>query len=271
MGDLVSVVIPTHNMAEFIAPAIDSVLAGTYENVEVLCVNDGSTDKTEQVVHQYTNRNSQSYDSRVRYFSQPNQGKPVAVNHGIDKMRGKYFALLDADDMLSSRSISVRVQALESDPSAEVAIGGFDVLDESNRYAGGRSCPNREDPAYLRRAFYLSYKTPFSLCTCLIRQSLIERVGPFDPYLNRCQDGDYAIRCMSATRGVTTVDESVYLYRKHRQSARSRITMRMKTAKYRPYVIRKNFSGPKKYVYTVYVVLLDIAKLLYEVFSTYKR
>lgn len=271
MGQLVSVVIPVYNMAKFIGPAIDSVLNGTYKNVEVLCVNDGSSDNTEQVVRQFTDQKSQLYDSRVRYFSQPNQGKPVAVNRGISEMRGKYFTLLDADDLLTAESISSRVQALKSDPSAEIAIGGFDILDESGMHAGGRSCPDTEDPDYLRRAFYLAYKTPFSLCTCLIQRSILERVGPFDPYLNRCQDGDYAIRCMGATKGVTTVDESVYLYRKHRESVRSRIKMRLKTVRYRPYVIKKNFKGAKKYVYAIYVFLLDMAKMMYEFFANYKK
>lgn len=268
----VSVVIPVYNMAEFVGAAIESVLNGEYENVEVICVNDGSTDETARVVRRYTDPQSDRYDDRVRYFTQSNQGKPVAVNNGIDKMNGEYFALLDADDCLPPESLQVRVNALNADPSAEVAIGGFDVIDEDGTQVDkGRSCPTTTDADYLMRSFYLKYKTPFHLNTCLVRRDLLERVGGFDPYLDRCEDGDYAIRCMSTTQGVTCVDKTVYLYRKHRETVRSRILVRLVTARYRPAVIRKNYSGARKYLYMVYVVLMDTAKMVYEVFANYKK
>lgn len=268
----VSVIIPVYNMAEFVGAAIKSVLNGEYKNVEVICVNDGSTDETARVVCQYTDPESDSYDDRVRYFEQPNQGKPVAVNNGIEKMNGEYFALLDADDWLPPESLQVRSNALNKDPSAEVAIGGFDVIDETGAQVyEGRSCPTTTDADYLMRTFYLRYKTPFHLNTCLVRSELLERVGKFDPYLERCEDGDYAIRCMRNTQGVTCVDKTVYLYRKHRETVRSRILVRLVTARYRPAVIRKNYSGAQKYLYMIYVVLMDAAKMIYEVFTNYKK
>ena len=104
-NEMVRVVIPAYNMDKYVGTAIESVLDGTYDPVEVICVDDGSTDETERVMRRYTDPTQDSYDERVRYFRQHNQGKSTAVNRGIEEMQGKYFALLDADDRLPPRGI----------------------------------------------------------------------------------------------------------------------------------------------------------------------
>jgi glycosyltransferase involved in cell wall biosynthesis len=267
---MVSVVIPAYNMAKFVKAAITSVLDGSYDDVEVICVDDGSTDHTAAVIRQFTDPASDAFDRRVRYLSQPNQGKPAAVNRGIDAMQGQYFALLDADDRLPPHGLDVRVAALESTPNADMAIGGFAVIDEAGTSTlGHRPCPDTRDTEYLRRAFYLSYKTPFHLNACMLDRALIQKVGPFDPWLDRCQDGDYAIRSMELAQRVTTVDDSVYLYRKHRATMQQRISTRLATARHRPYVMYKNFPSPQRYFYMLFVAILDAGKLAYELFSNY--
>jgi len=266
----VSVLIPAYNMAEYLGAAIESVLSGNYEDIEVICVNDGSTDATERVVHRYTDPQSDYYDKRVRYFSQPNRGKSVAVNLGIEQMRGEYFALLDADDRFPPQSLSRRVEALSS-LDADMAIGGFEVINKTGQTpVGGRSCPTLQNPRDLKRAFCLSYKTPFHLNACLLRRNIIERVGTFDHQLSRCQDIDYSIRCMETVQEVALVDAPVYQYRKHRDSIRDRVETRIATMRNRPRVIMKNFTSPKRYTYAAITSTFDIAKLLYEILFYYR-
>jgi len=268
----VSVIIPAYDMAEFIGAAIASVVNGGYNDVEVIVVDDGSTDETEQVVRQFLEPCNERYDARVRYFSQPNHGKPVAVNEGLEKMRGSYFALLDADDRFPPSSLERRVDVLNSTPGADIAIGGFEVINESGtRSVGARSAPATQDPNQLKYAFCSSYKTPFHFNACLLHSTLVERVGSFDHRLNRCQDIDYSIRCMEKTKGIALVDTPVYHYRKHRESTRDRIKTRVKTIQHRPRVVLKNFSPPQSFGYVVGTVILDIAKLFYELFSSYKN
>ena len=268
----VTVVIPAYNMAEFVGTAITSVLDGSYENVEVIVVDDGSTDETARVVSPFVTEGSEQYDERIQYVSQPNRGKPAAVNRGIEEMRGTYFALLDADDRLPPYSIERRVGALVAQSKADIAIGGFKVFSEAGTDdLGGRPCPRVGNPHRLKHLFCRSYKTPFHLNACLMHRTLIERVGPFDHRLRRCQDIDYSIRCLEKTRGVARVDAPVYLYRKYRDSIRERVKTRIATIQHRPFVILKNFPTPQSYVFAAGAIVLDVAKLVYELFSNYKK
>mgnify|MGYP006270945475 CR=1 FL=1 len=269
---VVSVIIPAYNMAEYLASAIRSVLVGTYDDVDVICVDDGSTDDTADVAYAFTHPESEEYDPRVRYMRQPNQGKSAAVNQGIEAMHGAYFTVLDADDELPPTSLERRVQALQATEDADLAIGSFAVINEDGETVGNaRLAPVDPTPEALRHSFYLSYKTPFHFSACLLRQELVERVGPFDTELTRCQDGDYAIRSLMHTHGVVSIKDVVYLYRKHRDERSDRIRMRLATLQHRPTVLLKNFSFPQNYLYAFATAAFDIAKLFYEVFSNYRK
>ena len=90
---LFSIIVPTYNRAHMISTAIESVLAQTYKNWELIIVNDGSGDNTEEVVKNYT-----SHDSRIKYFYQEKKGRSAARNHGIEKSSGQYISFLDDDD-----------------------------------------------------------------------------------------------------------------------------------------------------------------------------
>jgi len=268
----VSVIIPAYNMAEYLSAAIASVLNNTYRDIDVICVDDGSTDETPQVARSFTDPDKARYDPRVRYMYQNNRGKSAAVNTGIDAMEGAYLTVLDADDQLSPYSIESRVSKIENSESADFVIGSFAVIDEEGRQVGEtRMAPTDPLPESLRHSFYLSYKTPFHFNACLLRRNLVERVGPFDVDLIRCQDGDYAIRSLQHARGVVTIDDVVYLYRKHRDDRKDRTRMRLATLRHRPVVLIKNFSPPRNYIYAGLAFALDTAKLFYEVFSNYRN
>ena len=108
---LVSVVIPTYNRAQRLPRAIDSCLAQTYPNVEVIVVDDGSTDDTQALLARYVQEHG---EDRVRTALLAHQGAWVARNKGLDLARGRYIQLLDSDDCLSPRKFELQVAALES-------------------------------------------------------------------------------------------------------------------------------------------------------------
>lgn len=91
----ISVIIPIYNAEKYIARCLHSVLENTYQNLEVLCINDGSTDKSEEVLQNFA-----SGDSRIKVLNQPNQGVSVARNYGLDVATGDYIAFVDADDWI---------------------------------------------------------------------------------------------------------------------------------------------------------------------------
>src|SRR5687768_3986107 len=105
---LVSVILPVYNGGMYIETAIVSVLSQSYRNLELLIVNDGSTDNSEEVISRYLHS-----DPRVRYFKQENRGVAAARNVGLAEMKGSYFAFLDADDVYTVDSIALRMSKFE--------------------------------------------------------------------------------------------------------------------------------------------------------------
>jgi glycosyltransferase involved in cell wall biosynthesis len=266
---MISVIIPCYNMAKYIDQAINSVLDCTFEDIEVVVIDDGSTDRTKRVVGKYLDASGVNYDSRVCYYYQQNKGKSVAVNRGLTVSKGDYIAILDADDQFTHHSLRSRYEAIDEKKSA-IAVGGFEVF-KGDETLGQRAAPSLTSVKKLRRRFYLSYKTPFSLNNCLIPRPLIEETGWFDPEMKRCQDIDYAIRLLNNVESVEPVDSIVYRYRKHRSTVESRVKLRLKTLLYRSKVIRRNFHGPIGVFIAIYAALLDLSKVLYEILGAYKN
>ena len=119
---LVSIVIPVYNGANFLAEAIDSALAQTYRNLEVIVVNDGSTDGGA------TERIACSYGDKIRYFSKPNGGVSSALNLGIEKMKGEYFSWLSHDDLYAPDKIENQVNQYGSSNGSD----GQQHINEAN-------------------------------------------------------------------------------------------------------------------------------------------
>ena len=92
----ISVIIPVYNAAEFLPRCLDSVLQQELQDIEIICINDGSTDNSEQVIKEYAGK-----DDRIKLISRPNKGAAAARNAGIKAAEGKYIAFVDADDFLN--------------------------------------------------------------------------------------------------------------------------------------------------------------------------
>src|SRR5688500_6881375 len=100
---LVSILMPVYNAGEYLRPAVDSVLCQTHSNLEILIVDDGSTDGCSQQI-------AGLKDTRIRLFQRPHAGRPAALNHGLKQMSGEFFAIQDADDLSDPRRIERQVQ-----------------------------------------------------------------------------------------------------------------------------------------------------------------
>jgi glycosyltransferase involved in cell wall biosynthesis len=258
-------------MGEYVGACIESILDGHFDAVEVVVVDDGSTDHTENVVKKYMGEGGEKYDPRVVYVYQENAGKSCAVNRGFSVAQGDYLTIVDADDRLPQSSLSARFEANldENGNRHDLVVGGFGVLGP-NGEQGERSAPSTDDPQHLHDRFYLSLKTPFHLNACLFSRELVERTGKLDESLHRCIDGDYALRILKEAKSVNTIDKIVYLYRKHRTSPLERAKYRLKTACYRPRVVWKNYEGWRRWVAVPFGIAMDTGKLFYELVNRFK-
>lgn len=132
--DLISVVIPCYNHGKYLPDAIDSVLSQNHKNVEVLVVDDGSTDCTKDVVcRRYAGV------APVRYIYQCNQGLSAARNTGIDHSNGNYFVFLDADDWLVDNALTTNISFLQENHQAAFVSGGHIIINEGEHYREEKS------------------------------------------------------------------------------------------------------------------------------------
>lgn len=116
MGDLVSVIMPAFNSELYVSEAIQSVLDQEHQNFELLVVNDGSKDKTKQLILSFS-------DPRIHYFEQENAGVSAARNRALKQMKGDYFCFLDADDLMPRTSISSRLLVFSQNPALAFVSG----------------------------------------------------------------------------------------------------------------------------------------------------
>lgn len=180
---LVSIVIPVYNGANFLREAIESALAQTYPHVEVLVVNDGSTDGGA------TAAIARSYGDRIRYVEKPNGGVASALNVGIREMRGEYFSWLSHDDLYRPEKIAAQVAVALRYPQA-VLYGDVENIGPDGRMLGWRRVAAL--PPSMRLAIITG--DPVHGLTVLIPRTCLARVGPFDERLRTIQDYDMWFR-----------------------------------------------------------------------------
>lgn len=181
----VSIVIPVYNGSDYMKEAIDSALAQTYPNVEVLVVNDGSDDggMTEEI--------ALSYGDRIRYFRKENGGVASALNLGIREMRAEYFSWLSHDDVYLPQKIDRQVTVLAGRQGDAVLYADYEVVDAAMRpievfRAGKFTAPQFR--------MLLITDIPVNGCTTLVPRRCFERVGLFDERLRTTQDYDMWFR-----------------------------------------------------------------------------
>lgn len=176
-------IIPAYNGVAYIAQAIDSVLAQSDADWELIVVDDGSTDGTGDVVR--------SYGDRVRYVVQDNQDVAAARNRGLREARGMWIAFLDQDDFFLPGKLALQVAAAAGHPGAAIVHGGWQIVDASARVM---SCvePWHGLPV-LDVAAWLLWK-PVFLGAMLLRRDWLERVGGFDCRFRQASDVDLVLR-----------------------------------------------------------------------------
>jgi len=186
MRPLVSVIIPVYNRTEYICEAIDSVLAQSYQDYEIIVVDDGSTTDFRKVLEPYI--------GKIKYIYQENKGLAAARNYGIKNSKGKYLAFLDDDDLFEPRKLEIQVAILENNPEVGFVYSDGYVFDTTNpselelNPAVARDDQNNE----FVKLFFMSPNVRFP--TVLIRRRCFEDVGLFDKDLPQHEDGDMLLR-----------------------------------------------------------------------------
>lgn len=195
---LVSVVIPVFNGAPFVAKAVSSVRAQTVQDIEILVVDDGSTDGTPEVLAELER------SAGITWYQQSHGGPARSRNRGIEAARGEFVALLDCDDVWLPEKLEAQLGIIRVSPEVGVVHTDYEVVWEDGQVEERVRARHGREP--LVRAFTGSHVALPS--TLLIRRSVIEEVGMLDPDLYGSEDSDLTIRLYRAT-GFECVDRAL--------------------------------------------------------------
>lgn len=244
---LVSIIIPTYNYGHYLSDAIESALRQTYPNIEVIVVDDGSTDNTKNIAKCYP----------IRYFFQKNQGVAIAMNNGIKSSHGEFYVTLGADDKLAPEFVSKTMEQMMKDPNIGFVRTGSKLWDEEM----GIENILMPRKIYTKYAiFAIGWIGP--LGTVLTRRAAFNSLnGGFDPTLPAQEDVDLCFRLCLKGWKTEVVFEPLHWYRIHKASRNLKAAQMRKYAESaldRKFWYRK----PVKRVYAFYVLPLRRAILL---------
>ena len=210
MSPLVSILTPVYKGEHFISNAIESVLAQTYPNFELLIVNDGSPDESADVIRPYL------VDPRIRYFEQPNAGVAAARNCALAHASGKYVGFLDQDDLWLKDKLAFQVEFMEAHPDVALVHTFQEYVDES----GGEVDTDfiNVEPVSGNCFPQLFEKNRIAVLTVLVRRAAILEVGGLNSHAARADDYELWLQ-ISLRYPIGFLDKVVARYRVHNANA----------------------------------------------------
>ncbi len=218
----VSIIIPAYNASNYLAEAIDSALAQTYSNFEIIVVNDGSNDDGA------TERVALSYGGKIRYFSKENGGSSSALNMGIANMTGEWFSWLSHDDLYLPQKLEKQMAYIEALLTKEINISkhiffsASELIDAEGKIIRTsntkKSCMLAEKiNSFPHNGYLIAEPTEYNFhgCSCLVHKKAFEDIGVFDEKLRLLNDVDLWYRLYSADYKVHLIPEMLVRGRVH--------------------------------------------------------
>jgi len=252
MNPRVSIILPTWNGSKYITKALDSVLAQTFSDWELIIINDGSTDNTEEIVGEYVKK-----DKRVRYYYHNNKGQEQSRKYGIELSNGKYIAFIDDDDVwIDKNKIEKQIEFMDEN-SGYVLLGtGGIVCDENyNKISGYKVSEKDKD---IKNTFL--YKNNFIQSSVVLRKNILSNINFSNEEKYKVAE-DYNLWLKIGLLGkVANINESMvmYMYREGNTSFKNK-----------KYILKNNIRIIKNYrnKYPNFLRGLILSYLKYVIFS----
>ncbi|MGI9461020.1 MAG: glycosyltransferase family 2 protein [Alphaproteobacteria bacterium] len=205
-----SVVLTTYNYDEFISESIDSILAQTYKNFELLIIDDGSTDNSKNIIKTYAKK-----DKRIKYHYQKNQGQSMARNKVLRYANGKYIIWQDADDIADKTRLAMLANYLEKNPTVGGVGSVIQAIDSDHHkklFLFGEPFPKNRTRHSLD--IIHNYILPGSM---MVRKTCLDQVGHFRRFIF-AEDKDMLLRLEEQFK-IHVMKKILYLYRQHTKSS----------------------------------------------------
>ncbi len=191
---LLSIIVPVYNSELFIKETIDKIYLQNYPKIELIIIDDGSTDKTAEII--------QTNFPNVKYYFQENKGHASAKNKGLELSNGEYIIFLDSDDFWEENSLFILSEFLLKNPDTLIVEGKIREFSTQNN-----------EIQFITEGYYMS-----SFGTCMFRKDVFDTVGLFDERLICATDIDWFIRAWENNIEKSRVDHIILNYRKHANS-----------------------------------------------------
>ncbi len=222
---------PVYNAEKYIEETIQSVLNQTYENWELIIINDGSNDKTDGIIQNYLT------NIKIHYYHQNNSGVSVARNFGISKSRGKYISFLDADDIWLLSNLEEKIFFLKKE-SIDAVYSNCDIIDENsiniNKTLTGSKTPTLNDILSIKGNYITA---PSGI---ILKKEIFDTIGTFDTNLSNNADQDLWIRLLANKFKLELINKSLWKYRAHKNNMSKNISLLEKDSIYLIEKVNKN-------------------------------
>ncbi len=206
---LVSIIVSCYNAEKYVAETLTSLLAQTYQNIEIIIVDDGSTDNSVKIIKSFT-------DHRIRYYKQNNKGQCAALNYGFQFANGRYIKFYDADDILESSSIEAQVDSLQNSNDEDISFIEWrrfynnklpSTIDDDHYHTIHRNCTPLE---------YLTFTEKMPMVQCglwLVPKVLLNKSGLWDERLSLINDTEFFPRLLPYAKRLRFSEKGYTLYR----------------------------------------------------------
>ena len=178
----VSIIIPTYNQSQYLEEAVESVLNQTYKNIEIIIVDDGSTDNTPEVI--------KSFDNKIIYIQQKNKGASGARNTGIKKANGQYIAFLDSDDLWLKNKLEKQIKFIQNNPEIGLLGTGCYQMIDINKMIYKKIFPAKNE---ILQKDLIKYN-PFIQSSVMIKKDVFNSIGLYDEKFKESEDYDLWLR-----------------------------------------------------------------------------
>ena len=203
---LVSVIIPCYNCEKFLRPALNSIINQTYRNLEIIIINDGSTDKTVEIIKEF-----QKFDQRIVFIDNiQNKGLIFTLNKGIVCSQGKYIARMDSDDISLENRIEQQVNYMENNPDISVCGTNSYIIDEDDNIKGKSKLPISVSENFQ----FMAYSSTIYHPTVLMRSDIIKKEFYNNDFIHA---EDYELWCRllyKKNEKIVNLPEYLFKYRK---------------------------------------------------------
>ncbi|MGH2079304.1 glycosyltransferase family 2 protein [Aerococcus urinaeequi] len=222
MNKLISIIVPVYNAEKFIKKTVNSILAQSYTNLELIIVDDGSIDNSANIIKAIS-------DSRINYSYQENLGAPAARNNGLNNANGEWIMFFDADDIMKEEALA---KIMSKTPGMDMVVGDYDKIDEydhqisTNRMNKIISYLNSTDNKIENKYKYFSNIDPFPNCK-IYKKSYLDQNSINFIDIRIGQDLNFYLQALGNYPKITLISEKICSYRVHKNSISTHVSAKI--------------------------------------------